>query len=101
MSGDPSGMVTRATIAPAADTAPAAIPLDDVPSASTAPGEVPATPRPEAAAAEAGQRIVVATDVLRVEIDTRGGNVVVNDLGALQASPDTGCRFERCSLASA
>jgi YidC/Oxa1 family membrane protein insertase len=85
--GQPSAPPSTAATAPAADTAPAAIPLDDVPSASTAPGEVPATPRPEAAAAEAGQRIVVATDVLRVEIDTRGGNVVVADLLAYPQQP--------------
>lgn len=77
--GQPALPAPAASTAPAADAAPAAIPLDDVPAASAALGEVPATPRPEVAA-PASQRIVVATDVLRVEIDTRGGNVVVADL---------------------
>ena len=69
-------------------TSDAATPDAGVPAASVPGADVPATEggvAPTAAAAAAprvpeGQRIVVTTDVLRVEIDTRGGNVVVADL---------------------
>ncbi|ANB19807.1 membrane protein insertase YidC [Dokdonella koreensis] len=67
------------------DTVPAATVPGDTPVAATAPGDVPVTAQPEPAAA--GQRIVVTTDVLRVEIDTRGGSVVVADLLAYPKQP--------------
>ena len=73
-----------ATTAPAAEATidaatPAAVPGVDVPAAAGSPA--PAAPvTPDAPRAPAGQRVVVETDVLRIEIDTRGGNVVVADL---------------------
>src|SRR5690606_16675239 len=79
----PPATAPVATTAPAADgevdpSTPSAVPGVDLPPASAV-----ATP-PEAVASEAvapaGERIVVTTDVLRVEIDSRGGNVVVADL---------------------
>ena len=50
----------------------------DVPAAAGA--TAPAPPVASEPVAPAGQRVVVTTDVLRVEIDSRGGNVVVADL---------------------
>ncbi|MBN8728554.1 MAG: membrane protein insertase YidC [Xanthomonadales bacterium] len=73
-----------------APATPAAQPPADIPEAAA-----PAAPAPEAAtaggngsAAPASQRVVVTTDVLRVEIDTRGGSVAVADL--LDYPEDTG-----------
>jgi len=68
--------------APASSATPMVQAPGDVPEAA-----VPAVPSPDAAppvvpeaGIRAGQRVVVTTDVLRVEIDTSGGNVVVADL---------------------
>ncbi|MGN6519729.1 MAG: membrane protein insertase YidC [Dokdonella sp.] len=58
----------------------------DVPSAS-AHAAPAAKPAPDSIASASGQRVVVETDVLRVEIDTRGGNVVVADLLAYPMQP--------------
>jgi YidC/Oxa1 family membrane protein insertase len=71
--------VTPAPAAPVADAStPSAVTGIDVPAAAG----VAVSPAPIAGepAAPAGQRIVVTTDVLRIEIDSRGGNVVVADL---------------------
>jgi YidC/Oxa1 family membrane protein insertase len=59
----------------------------EVPSAGTA---TPAATTPEAAnpaPATASAKVVVTTDVLRVEIDTHGGNIVVADLLAYPQQP--------------
>lgn len=47
-----------------------------MPTAQAGPGEAPAP----AQTGPQGERVVVTTDVLRVEIDTRGGSVVVTEL---------------------
>jgi len=69
-------------------TAPAAPANGEVPSVSapsaTAGAPAAATPTPANAAAP---RVVVTTDVLRVEIDTRGGNIVAADLLAYPQQP--------------
>jgi YidC/Oxa1 family membrane protein insertase len=64
----------------------------DVPSASgnapaTATAPPPTSPSPASDGASVSPRIVVTTDVLRVEIDTRGGSVVVADLLAYPQAP--------------
>ncbi len=65
----------------------------DVPAAANAPASSsPAPTAPNTAAANtttspSAERIVVNTDVLRVEIDPRGGNVVVADLLAYPQQP--------------
>jgi len=69
-------------------TAPAAPANGEVPSVSapsaTAGAPAAAAPTPANAAAP---RVVVTTDVLRVEIDTRGGNIVAADLLAYPQQP--------------
>jgi len=69
-------------------TAPAAPANGEVPSVSapsaTAGTPAAAAPTPANAAAP---RVVVTTDVLRVEIDTRGGNIVAADLLAYPQQP--------------
>ncbi|RYD16134.1 MAG: membrane protein insertase YidC [Lysobacteraceae bacterium] len=72
----PDGTPDPAT--PNAGVPAAAVPGADVPAADG--GVAPSAPVADAPRAPEGQRIVVTTDVLRVEIDTRGGNVVVADL---------------------
>lgn len=74
---------TPAAAAPVADGAvdastPSAVPGVDVPAAAGV--AAPAAPVAIEPVAPAGQRVVVTTDVLRIEIDSRGGNVVVADL---------------------
>ncbi|TCO43415.1 membrane protein insertase YidC [Dokdonella fugitiva] len=71
-----------------APTAPVTVPDGaDVPSASGSAAPAPSPATPDAAANASGERVVVTTDVLRVEIDTRGGNVVVADLLAYPLQP--------------
>lgn len=76
---------------PAAATgtsAPAAPVAADIPTAATpVPASTPATPAEAPATEAAVPRIVVTTDVLRVEIDPRGGNVAVADLLAYPEEP--------------
>ena len=62
--------------------APAAPPLDGTPAPASA--ATPTSPQ----VVETTPRVVVDTDVLRVEIDTRGGNVVVADLLAYPQEPN-------------
>ncbi|WP_395679786.1 membrane protein insertase YidC [Dokdonella sp.] len=78
-----------ATVANGAAVAPAASPADAAaPSPPRADGTAAPPAIPNAAAeGEASARVVVNTDVLRVEIDTRGGNVVVADLLAYPLQP--------------
>jgi YidC/Oxa1 family membrane protein insertase len=74
---------------PAASTGnPAAPSTADVPSAGTPPA-VPATAVTEAPSttASSAAHVVVTTDLLRVEIDPHGGNVVVADLLAYPQQP--------------
>jgi len=59
--------------------APAAPPLDGASTQAAAPTSAPGV--------DAAPRVVVTTDVLRVEIDARGGNVVVADLLAYPLEP--------------
>lgn len=77
--------------AAAGTSAPAASPAADIPSAAAPTAPVTAgTPAgtAEAPAAESAlPHIVVTTDVLRAEIDPRGGNVVVADLLAYPEEP--------------
>jgi YidC/Oxa1 family membrane protein insertase len=60
----------------------------EIPSASTSPSTSPATaaaaPKPEA---PPSPRVTVTTDVLRVEIDTRGGTIATADLLAYPQQP--------------
>ncbi len=77
-----------------AATASSAPANGEVPSASTPSANPaamnPSTPTAATPANAAAPRIVVTTDVLRVEIDTRGGNIVAADLLAyLQQPKDT------------
>jgi len=76
------------TAEPATTAAPAIPDGSDVPAASTATpaaGVVP--PAASAPSAGASERVQVTTDVLHVEIDTRGGNIVVADLLAYPLEP--------------
>ncbi|HEX5123816.1 MAG TPA: membrane protein insertase YidC [Rhodanobacteraceae bacterium] len=74
-----------------ATTAPPAPANGEVPSATTppanAPGTTPTTPTAATPTSAAAPRVVVTTDVLRVEIDTRGGNIVAADLLAYPQQP--------------
>ena len=84
----PAAVATRA--APATDTPlPAATPSPDIPSAAEIPSAAaPALPVPDApAGGTAVEPIVVTTDVLRVEIDPRGGSVIAADLLAYKREP--------------
>ncbi|HEY6941769.1 membrane protein insertase YidC [Dokdonella sp.] len=78
---------TASTATPTAP--PATVPSGaDVPSASSGASPVPApTTTAESASTRSGQHVIVDTDVLHVEIDTRGGNVVVADLLAYPLQP--------------
>lgn len=82
-----SAAVTSPSTAPA-PAANSASPTSDVPGAGkpVVPPAAPIAP-PIAANAPAAARVVVTTDVLRVEIDPRGGNVVVADLLAYPQHP--------------
>ena len=71
--------------APATPASGAATP--EIPTASSAPPHTPATPPSSEPAAASAAHIVVTTDVLRLEIDPRGGNVVVADLLAYPQQP--------------
>ena len=86
----PSTAETPAATSSGAATVPAAPAAGEVPSASAPPANAsattPATPT-AATPPSAAPRVVVTTDVLRVEIDTRGGNVVVADLLAYPQQP--------------
>jgi YidC/Oxa1 family membrane protein insertase len=85
----PATAETPTATSSGAATASSAPANGDVPSASTPTGN-PATTNPAIPAAPANaatQRIVVTTDVLRVEIDTHGGNVVTADLLAYPQQP--------------
>jgi YidC/Oxa1 family membrane protein insertase len=69
---------------------PATPAAGEVPSASTPPANAPTTTPATPAApppSSAAPRVVVTTDVLRVEIDTRGGNIVAADLLAYPQQP--------------
>ncbi|HEU4664856.1 MAG TPA: membrane protein insertase YidC [Dokdonella sp.] len=83
--GTPASTTTSA--APAASTATATPNGADVPNASSgaSPAPVPATA--ESATSPSSQRVAVDTDVLHIEIDTRGGNVVAADLLAYPLRP--------------
>lgn len=95
-------------VVPAAETATSPTVPDDVPSASAptatppAAGEIPTASVPAASAPGAipiaassaavvssANRISVTTDVLHVEIDPRGGSIVVADLLAYPRDPKT------------
>jgi len=78
----PAAGAQPSTAASSTTTAPAG--HADVPAAGASPA-----PPTEAAAQPASNapRVVVTTDLLRVEIDTRGGNVVVADLLAYPQQP--------------
>ena len=78
----------KAVVPPPAASAPApggeAHPSDvlpELPSESTAPPPAPATPTTEAAQAESGGNVIhVKTDVLSMDINTRGGELIRADL---------------------
>ncbi|MBS7350361.1 MAG: membrane protein insertase YidC [Comamonas sp.] len=71
--------------AEAAATAPdGSVPTALAGSAGQPPGEVPAQ-----AAAAASEKITITTDVLRVEVDTQGGNVVQTELLQYRADRDS------------
>jgi YidC/Oxa1 family membrane protein insertase len=84
----PGGEILAST--PAATTGTADVPLPaDVPSAST-PSTTPAAAvleNPAAASPSTATHVVVNTDLLRIEIDPHGGNVVVADLLAYPQQP--------------
>lgn len=87
-----TALPAAASVAPANTNAGSgSTPAADVPAAgqATAPTAVPAAPLAVAPAKDAAPapRVVVTTDVLRVEIDPRGGNVVVADLLAYPQQP--------------
>src|SRR5690348_13384983 len=83
---------TAATSAPASDTpsTPATAASGEKPSVST-PALTPesgTTPQPPTATSTgASPHVVATTDVLRIEIDTHGGNVVAADLLAYPQEP--------------
>jgi YidC/Oxa1 family membrane protein insertase len=84
----PGGEILASTPASTTNPAPPAVPSTaDVPTA----GKPPAVPAVAAdapsTAAVSAARVVVTTDVLRVEIDPHGGNVVVADLLAYPQQP--------------
>ena len=77
-----SGAPSSSPPAPATNAAS----TPEIPVAS--PAETPAaTPPAPTTAADGAPHVVVTTDVLRVEIDTRGGNIVVADLLAYPQQP--------------
>jgi len=87
----PAGEILAST--PTASTgnpaAPAVPSTADVPSAGTPPSTTPAsvTDAPSTAPAAAAAHVTVTTDLLRVEIDPHGGNVVIADLLAYPQQP--------------
>ena len=71
-----------------ADAPAAAAPAADVPGAGTAlPAAAPIAVAPATTNAGGPAHVVVTTDILRVEIDPQGGNVVVADLLAYPQRP--------------
>ena len=83
-------LAASAAAASSANTDGAATPPaagTDVPAASASSSSAAVPPVTPAASLPASARVVVTTDVLRVEIDTRGGNVVVADLLAYPLEP--------------
>jgi len=88
----PATAETPVATSAGASTTPAAAPANgEVPTAVTpaanAPATTPATPTAAVPANAAAPRVVVTTDVLRVQIDTRGGNIVAADLLAYPQQP--------------
>jgi YidC/Oxa1 family membrane protein insertase len=86
----PPAAETPAAASSGVASTPATPAAGEVPSASTPPANAPTTtPAPPAAPppSSAAPRVVVTTDVLRVEIDTRGGNIVAADLLAYPQQP--------------
>ncbi|MEO7326324.1 MAG: membrane protein insertase YidC [Dokdonella sp.] len=83
-----AGTATAQTDASSAPVEPGA----DAPAAAKAPTSSPASTPPKTnvanpATSQSAERIVVNTDVLRVEIDPRGGNVVAAELLAYPQQP--------------
>ncbi len=88
----PKRPAAAATTTDAGATSTAAAPSADVPAPSDVPGAsasaAPTAPSPDAAApAPSADPIVVTTDVLRIEIDPRGGTIVAADLLAYPVQP--------------
>jgi YidC/Oxa1 family membrane protein insertase len=85
----PAAQTAATSTSPANTAASTPIPGTDVPAAANSP--TPAVTPTAAANADkappSAERIVVNTDVLRVEIDPRGGNIVVADLLAYPQQP--------------
>lgn len=78
-------VATPSSATPATGTTPAAdVPVAGKPATPVAP---PPQTAPAGEIAPPAQRVVVTTDVLRVEIDPQGGNVVVADLLAYPQNP--------------
>ncbi|HVF35326.1 MAG TPA: membrane protein insertase YidC, partial [Candidatus Saccharimonadia bacterium] len=79
------------TPAPVVDERPAAAPPSDAPSAAeippAAPGDAAVPPSVAGPEPDALPRITVETDLLRVEIDPRGGTIVGTELLAYPVSP--------------
>jgi YidC/Oxa1 family membrane protein insertase len=79
---------TAASTTTASTSAPAVASGADVPTAGNATtASSPMAPTASAPSTPSAERIVVSTDVLRVEIDPRGGNIVVADLLAYPQQP--------------
>ena len=87
----PTATETPVATSAGASTSPAGPASGEVPNASTPstpPGATsPATPGAATPSNASTPRVVVTTDVLRVEIDTRGGNIVTADLLAYPQQP--------------
>lgn len=87
----PSTAQTPIAASTGAASAPASPANGEVPSATTpsaSPGvPAPATPGAATPSNAPAPRVVVTTDVLRIEIDTRGGNIVTADLLAYPQQP--------------
>jgi YidC/Oxa1 family membrane protein insertase len=81
---------TAATSTPSVETPTAATPAapGEKPSVASAPAAAGTTPQPPTATSTGtSPHVVVTTDLLRVEIDTHGGNVVATDLLAYPQEP--------------
>jgi len=87
----PAGAIPAAATAASTENpaAPAVPSTADVPSAGTPPSTTPANvaDAPATATTTPAARVVVTTDLLRVEIDPHGGNIVVADLLAYPQQP--------------
>lgn len=83
----PATVASSATATPATSSGdtPNAVPAQA--SATPAPAAIPNTETPAATTTAPIAPVVVSTDVLRVEIDPRGGNIVVADLLAYPQQP--------------